>query len=175
VGGCLLAEQLQGAGAEALEGADAGCGSHGRRSGDPSAGRGGVKGQSTAKKAERSAANEQAAASRQPLRPPRTMRRAARSRSTKHQWGRNCHELRRCFLFSSPNPCGDSPSSIAVRLCDVVSGTVTDCPDADGSVECEAKRSLRSCTKPATWLGWRARARSLCQQSLVPVATAHGH
>ncbi len=45
VGGGLLAQQLQGAGAEGPEGADAGCGSHCRRSGDPSAGRGGVKGQ----------------------------------------------------------------------------------------------------------------------------------
>ena len=56
VGRCLFPEQLQGAGAQELEGAGAGCGSHGRRSGDPEAGRAGSRG-SPLCNAERSAAN----------------------------------------------------------------------------------------------------------------------
>jgi hypothetical protein len=56
VGRCLLAQALQGAGAQELEGADPGCGSHGRRSGDPEAGRAGSRG-SPLCNAERSAAN----------------------------------------------------------------------------------------------------------------------
>ena len=43
--------------------------------------------------AERRAAIQQAAASRQPLRPPGTMRRAARSRSTERRWSRGRNPL----------------------------------------------------------------------------------
>jgi hypothetical protein len=54
----LLAQELQGAGVQELEGADPGCGSHGRRSGDPEAGRAGSRG-SPLCNAERSEAIEQ--------------------------------------------------------------------------------------------------------------------
>ena len=58
VGRCLLAQELQGAGAQELEGADPGCRSHGRRSEDPEAGRAGSRG-SPHSNAERSEAIEQ--------------------------------------------------------------------------------------------------------------------
>ena len=44
VGRGLLAEELESAGAEELEGMDPGCGGHGRRSEDPEAGRVGSRG-----------------------------------------------------------------------------------------------------------------------------------
>ncbi len=58
VGRGLFPEKLKGAGAQELEGADPGCGSHGRRSGDPEAGRAGSRG-SPHSNAERSEAIEQ--------------------------------------------------------------------------------------------------------------------
>ena len=88
VGRGLLAEQPQGAGAQELEGADAGFGSHGRRSGDPEAGRAGSRG-SPLCNAERSAANAPVRLTCAALEAARTMRRAARSRSTERRWGRD--------------------------------------------------------------------------------------
>jgi hypothetical protein len=87
VGGGLLAKELEGAGAEELEGADPGCGSHGRRSGDPEAGRAGSRG-SPRCNAERSAANAPVRLTCAALEAARTMRRAARSRSIERRWGR---------------------------------------------------------------------------------------
>jgi hypothetical protein len=54
----------------ALQGAVAGCGSHGRRSGDPEAGRVGSRGSHHKESEAQQSQRNQSAASRQPLRPP---------------------------------------------------------------------------------------------------------